>query len=657
MCGILGVIGGQGSEAERRAEITSLATSLLHRGPDSGGEWVEQDSAVALGHRRLSILDLSAEGHQPMSSASGRFVISYNGEVYNYSEMADELQTLGHSFRGHSDTEVLLAAVEQWGVEGMLEKANGMFALALWDRQERELSLVRDRVGIKPLFYAWLDGRFLFSSELSVITKAARSTLEIDSQQLALMLRYNYVPAPYSIYRGVFKLLPGSLLKLSRADLEGVPESFDPEKSVRKYWSLEESATKGSHSPFRGSYPEALSQAHELLRDAVSMRMISDVPLGAFLSGGVDSSLVVALMQEQSSVPVKTFSIGFEESSYDEAVFAKAVAEHLGTEHTELILSATQAASAVPLLGAMYDEPFADSSQLPTYLVSKLARESVTVSLSGDGGDELYYGYRRYPESENLWAKISWCPAPLRQLVAKLLFAVPLFKLQRLYDQLFRPGAKGEKYRNPFFMAYQIAVVLSSRNKADVYDLFLTHWLADERLLQGPVPTLSFLPQHRAWELGLNESSTLMLLDALTYLPDDILCKVDRASMAVSLEARVPLIDYRMLEFAWTLPNNYRFTADSSKRILRDVLYEYVPKSLIERPKMGFGVPIGAWLRGELRDWAEDLLSEERLKREGHFNAKYVRRLWQDHLSRHSHAQTCLWNILMFQAWREAHWN
>ncbi len=657
MCGILGIIGGEGGERERRAEITSLASMLTHRGPDSAGEWIEQDSALAFGHRRLSILDLSTEGHQPMHSASGRYVISYNGEVYNYQGMAEELAALGHSFRGHSDTEVLLAGVEQWGLGGVLARANGMFAIALWDREKKELSLVRDRVGIKPLFYAWVAGRFVFASELRVITKAARAALEIDRRQLALMLRYNYVPAPFSIYQGVYKLLPGTVLSLSGEALKAPPSSFDPSVSPQAYWSLEDSVSPHSEPGFRGTYPEAKAEAARLLKDAVSMRMIADVPLGAFLSGGIDSSLVVALMQEQSSSPVQTFSIGFNESTYDEAVYAKAVAAHLGTTHTELYLSASEAASAVPLLGSMYDEPFADSSQLPTYLVSKLARESVTVSLSGDGGDELFYGYRRYPETEALWQKISWCPSSIRRLVASLLFALPLFSLQRLYDQLLRPGAKGEKYRNPFFMAYQIAVVLSSREEKDLYDLFLSHWLANEKIMREPVSELSVLPKHKAWSLGQDTSSTMMLLDALTYLPDDILCKVDRASMAVSLEARVPIVDYRMLEFAFSLPNEFRFAPNASKRILRDILYDYVPRKLIERPKMGFGVPIGSWLRGELRDWAEDLLSEARLERDGLLNVRYVRQLWQDHLSSHAHAQNCLWNVLMFQAWKQAHWD
>ncbi|MDI6770538.1 MAG: asparagine synthase (glutamine-hydrolyzing), partial [Anaerolineales bacterium] len=591
-----------------------------------------------------SILDLSPAGHQPMFSADGRYVIVFNGEVYNFGELRDELERLGHAFRGHSDTEVMLAAISQWGIESAVKRFNGMFAIALWDHRERRLTLVRDRLGIKPLYYGWMGDVFLFGSELKALRAHPAFRAEIDRDALALYLRHNYIPAPYSIYRGVFKLTPGTFLTI-RAD------SRPAQDQPQVYWNARQIVESGLAHPFEGNEQEAVEALDAHLRRSVGLRMIADVPLGAFLSGGVDSSTIVALMQAQSHLPVKTFTIGFHESGFDEAKYAKAVARHLGTQHTELYVSPEQARAVIPLLPKLYDEPFADSSQIPTFLVSQLARRHVTVSLSGDGGDELFGGYNRYFMLDAIWKRIGWMPLSLRKLASSAAKAVPT----RLWPTLFRFLPDLADFPNPADKAQKLAEIIASPSPEAIYLDLVSHWKQPASVVLNAREPVTALLDRSRWADLTSFTDQMMFLDLITYLPGDILNKVDRASMGVSLEARAPFLDdHQTLEFAWSLPRQYKIRGGQGKWILRQVLYRYVPRELIERPKMGFGIPIDSWLRGPLREWAETLLDERRMQQEGFFNPQPIRQKWAEHISRKRNWQYHLWDILIFQAWLEA---
>jgi asparagine synthase (glutamine-hydrolysing) len=597
-----------------------MTGALQHRGPDDEGLWVDSATGVGLGHRRLSILDLSPEGHQPMVSPDQRYTIVFNGEIYNFLDIRAELEQASFRFRGGSDTEVMLAAFSAWGVEDSVRRFNGMFAFALWDRQERTLWLSRDRLGKKPLYYGWAGRRFLFGSELKALRAHPEFHGEIDRGALALYMRLSYIPSPYSIYRDVAKLPPGTLLAI-RSDDCGSNAKPVP------YWCAQEAVEEGVSDQFRGSYQDAQEELDGLLRDAVRIRMIADVPLGAFLSGGLDSSLVVALMQMESRVPVRTFSIGFPEITHDESGHARAVAQHLKSDHTELYATPEEARAVIPRLPEIYDEPFADPSQIPTYLVAALTRSQVTVGLSGDGGDELFGGYGAYFSNHRFYEKYGHLPKNLRTGLSTGLRAFPSARARRLGQNL------------------------NFSSDEQIHHSLISHWAEPGNLIPGAIePPTAFDDTSRHIDT-LNFIERMMYLDAVTYLPDDILVKVDRASMAVSLEARCPLLDYRVFEFAWRLPFEMKVEKTRGKRILRDLLYRRVPRELVDRPKQGFDVPLSDWLRGPLRAWAEELLSEERLRQEGWLRPEPVRRAWQRHLAGTEDNRDRLWTILMFQAW------
>jgi len=648
MCGLAGFFGGNWAAGEQaaRATLGGMAACIGHRGPDGTGLWLDAEHRLALGHNRLAILDLSPAGDQPMTSSSGRFVIVYNGEVYNHEDLRRRLLDEGFptNWRGHSDTETLLAAIEAWGLKATLERAVGMFALALWDRQTKQLSLARDRLGEKPLYYGWqgkgADRTFLFGSELKALAAHPAFGGEVDREALTLYMRHAYVPAPHSIYSGVKKLLPGSFLTL---------EAGSEKPVVDLYWSGAEVARKGVEATRLGSPEDYVDQLEHLLSDAVGKQMLSDVPLGAFLSGGVDSSTIVSLMQAQSSRPVKTFSIGFHEQAYNEAEHAKAVARHLGTEHTELYVTADQAMAVVPQLPSIYDEPFADSSQIPTLLVSRLARDHVTVSLSGDGGDELFAGYNRYKITDSYWRKLSRIPRPLRGALGGGLGSVS----PRTWDKIASIVAPilpaSSRMALPGDKIIKAAGALPSRSADELYNNLISIWRDPGSVVIGASESLS--PLLKSDLRGLSDIERMMALDMLSYMPDDILVKVDRAAMSVSLETRVPFLDHRVVELAWSMPMDVKLRDGQTKWALRQVLYRHVPKQLIERPKMGFGVPIDSWLRGPLKAWAEELLDEGRLRREGYFRPEPIRRIWQAHQSGSANMQHQLWAVLMFQSW------
>ncbi len=639
MCGIAGFIGASnigGGNLDDVAE--AMAASLAHRGPDDQGIWTDAAAGTALVHRRLSIIDLSPAGHQPMISADERFVISYNGEVYSYQPIAAEFAARGHKFRGHCDTEVILESFALNGVEPTLKRMIGMFAIALWDRRERTLTLIRDRLGIKPLYWAKFGQLFLFGSELKALRAHSGWTPRIDRNAVAAFMRHNYIPAPHTIYEGVHKLEPGTVLTLP----------WQGEPRITRFWDARAVARDGINHPLQGSDSELTEQLEELLRDAVGRRMIADVPLGAFLSGGVNSSTVVALMQAARSGKVKTFSIGFDIPGFDEAPHAAAVARHLQTEHTELMVTSDQALDVIPRLPQWYDEPFADSSQIPTYLVSAMTRRHVTVALSGDGGDELFAGYNRYQLTQQFWRTLSLLPRSLRKSAAAAVSAIAPDRWTSLLSALpsrLRPPQAGDK-------VHKVASVLKLDSADAVYRRLVSHWEPSEVMLQAREPR-SILDDESVRREFPDLLSRMQFLDLVTYLPDDILTKVDRASMAVALEARVPLIDHRVVEFTWRLPQEAKVRGGTSKWLLRQVLYRHVPPALIERPKMGFGIPLGEWLRGPLRGWAETLLNEKRLREAGLLDPAVVGRYWQEHIDGRRNWQYLLWNVLMLEAWRE----
>jgi asparagine synthase (glutamine-hydrolysing) len=644
MCGIAGMVDWRAAtSAERLRSIgEAMIETVRHRGPDAGAVWVEAEGGVALGQRRLAIIDLSSGGAQPMHSADRRYVITFNGEIYNYRDIRRELQAAGRSMRSDSDTEVLLEACALWGVEAAIERAIGMFAFALWDRKTRSLVLARDRLGIKPLYYAASPQRVLFASQLKAFRAAPDWTPTIDEDAVVGYLRHAYIAQPRSIYREAEKLAPGHILTL-RQGVTPAPKCF---------WDLRGIAVAGQRRNDPAPDADAaVERLDALLRDSVNLRMIADVPLGAFLSGGIDSSTVVALMQAQSARPVKTFSIGFHESGYDEAQCAKRVAAHLGTDHTEFYVEPRHALDVIPQLPEWFDEPFADSSQIPTYLVSELTRKHVTVALSGDGGDELFAGYNRYLWAERVAHAMRLLPAPLRSASASALRALAPQSWNRMFAFVpagWRPALPGDKL-------HKITTLLGNPAPDAIYRRLVSQWERPEA-----VAATGSEPRGVLWDETVARDfpelvARMQFLDMATYLPDDILTKVDRATMAVGLEGRVPLLDHRVVAYSWSLPLSLKVRAGRGKWLLRRVLDRYVPRSLIDRPKMGFGVPIDAWLRGPLRDWAESLLTPARLKSYGFVRVEPVRRAWQEHVEGTHNWQHPLWTVLMLQAWR-ARW-
>jgi asparagine synthase (glutamine-hydrolysing) len=636
MCGIAGFLDLERRSGSQELEALghAMAATLSHRGPDARGLWTDPESGVVLGHTRLSIVDPSPAGAQPMVSSCGACVLAYNGEIYNAGELRPELEALGRRFKGHSDTEVLVEAIAEWGVRPTVERLIGMFAFALWHRRDRKLTLVRDRLGIKPLYHGRQNGRLVFASELKAFEVLPNWRPELNRDALAAYLRLAYVPSPHSIYRGIDKLAPGHMASI---DSSGKVE-------IAPFWSVEQAAERGKISRFEVSDREATETLEMLLADAVGRRLVADVPLGAFLSGGIDSSTVAAMMRLRSNAPVRTYSIGFKEEGFDEAPHARAVAAHLGTEHTELYVSPAEAQAVIPDLPNIYDEPFADSSQVPTYLLSKLTRGHVTVALSGDGGDELFAGYTRHR-----FARLaSNMPAPVgRALACGLGVAGP-----EIWERLFslmpvtrRPRLAADK----MFKAAR----LFRAGEENGYRSLISAWDEPETLVNGgKEPTGPIFDPSVAQALS-DPLDRMQYLDTITYLPDDILTKVDRASMAVALEVRVPILDHRIVEFSWRLPGRFKMRRGQGKWLLRQVLYRHVPRKLVERPKSGFAIPLATWLRGPLRAWAEDLLSEKRLAEGGLLNPAPIRARWSEHLEGARNWHASLWPVLMFQAWRQ----
>jgi len=652
MCGFAGVLSLQSGDHGDEI-ISRMNEAIAHRGPDDAGIWSDREAGISLAHRRLSIIDLSPAGHQPMHSAGGRYVIAYNGEIYNHNDLRQELESSGNApdWRGHSDTETLLACIEVWGIEKALQKSIGMFTLALWDRKKRALFLARDRLGEKPLYYGWQGNTFLFTSELKALKAHPAFSTEIDRDALALLMRHNYIPAPYSIYKGIKKLKAGTILRLDRKDsLSRAGSLPEPEP----YWNLSEIVGLSAKNPFTGNDSEAVETLDSLLLDAVGQQMTADVPLGAFLSGGIDSSSIVALMQAQSKQPVKTFTIGFDEKGYNEAVHAKAVARHLGTEHTELYISPDDALNVIPRLPSLYCEPFSDSSQIPTFLVSQMTREHVSVSLSGDAGDELFGGYNRYFWANRIWNKLKMFPTPIRKAMAQGLRYMPAERWDGMYNAIEGLLPASARITKPGDKTHKLAEILTAGSAEAIYHRLVSHWKQPEEIVINASEPSTILTDRTDWPDFSDFNHLMMYLDTMSYLPDDILTKVDRAAMGVSLETRVPFLDHRVVEFAWQLPLHMKIRDGQGKWILRQVLERYVPRELTERPKMGFGVPIDSWLRGPLREWAEELLDETRLRNEGYFNPAPIRQKWQEHLSGQRNWQYHLWDVLMFQAWLEA---
>lgn len=644
MCGIVGYWPTTGV-TNALGVTRQMIETLRHRGPDGDGLWQDGVEGPVLAHARLAIVDLSPAGAQPMHSATGRFCISFNGEIYNHAEIRSRLERenlVVAQWRGHSDTETLLAAIEAWGLEGALDAATGMFAVALWDGLQRRLTLVRDRFGEKPLYYAMTRSGLVFASELKALMQSGLIERRLSRDAAAAMLRFNNIPAPQTVFEDVFKLSPGHLIDFGAPTRPNAP---------RAYWQAITAWQRGQ--TFSGSDPEAVHELERRLSSAIGDQMVADVPLGAFLSGGIDSSTVVALMQAQSARPVKTFSIGFDDPAYNEADAAKAVAAHLGTEHTELYVTPQDALGVIPHLATMYCEPFADSSQIPTHLVARMARKHVTVALSGDGGDEVFGGYNRYLFGPGLQRRIASIPRPLRRALARLIDALPPQRwdtvvgvIEKLLPSTWRFKDAGDKLA-------KLARALPARNAAELYESFISQWPTPTSAVPGSVDRRASPEWHALGLQGLSFAEQMMIQDVLGYLPGDILTKVDRAAMSVSLEGRIPFLDHHLYEFAATLPMRFKVRDGVTKWLLRQVLYRHVPQGLIDRPKVGFGIPLDRWLRGDLRDWAESLLSRQSLAAVGMFDATVVRDAWQQHLSGRRNLQHPLWCVLMYQAWHQ----
>ena len=641
MCGITGFLDITKSTTinSLKSNIKQMSDSIKHRGPDDSGDWCDPESGIALGFRRLSIIDLTPTGHQPMFSADHRFVMVFNGEIYNYQSLRDELLKLGHSFNGTSDTEIMLASILQWGLKKAITKLNGMFAIGLWDRQEKTLHLVRDRLGIKPLYYGWFGNIFLFGSELKTLRHHPGFEGQINRDALSQFMRFSYIPSPNSIYQGVYKLQPGSILTINA-------EAPRQENHPQPYWTAKDIIQSSMAQSFAGGDFEAINVLETRLTNSIGLRMIADVPLGAFLSGGIDSSVVVALMQKQSNRPVQTFTIGFNETGFDEALHARAVAKHLRTDHTELYISPEETLSVIPRLPILYDEPFADPSQIPTFLVSQLARKHVTVSLSGDGGDELLGGYNRYFWTDQIWNNVGHVSQTIRKQLSRGINAIP----PKYWNLLLHFS----KFSNPADKIYKFASLLEANNPESIYLNLISQWKNPSDLVVGAHEPETIINASSSWTNERNLSENMMALDLVTYLPDDILAKVDRASMGTSLEVRAPFLDdHETVEFAWKLPLKMKIRDGKGKWILRQLLYRHVPREMVDRPKMGFGVPIDSWLRGPLKGWAQELLDEKRILKEGYLYPTEIRKKWEEHVSGSRNWQYDLWNVLMFQAWLE----
>ena len=644
MCGITGFWGPGFRAEEAERVLRDMTDAIRHRGPDDAGLWVDSEQGLALGHRRLSILDLSPTGHQPMASRDGRYVIVFNGEIYNFAELRQRLTAEGATFRGTSDTEVMLAGITSWGLAKAVRAFAGQFAFALWDRESRELHLVRDRLGEKPLYYGRMGDTLLFGSELKALRAHPAWRGSVDRNALTLYMRHGCVPAPYTIYEGVLKVEPASIVTVSEGQ----------RSETCRYWHLEDVVRHGLEHPLAGDDTEVVDQVERVLAKAVGEQMVADVPVGAFLSGGIDSSVIVALMQAQSSRPVRTFTIGFHDGAYDEATHARAVADHLGTEHTELYLSPEEARAVIPSLPSMFDEPFADSSQIPTFLVAQLARQEVTVALSGDGGDELFGGYYRYFVGDQLWRGLQPLPRWVRRLGAAVLKTPSPKSWDAIIGgiQSALPGSE----RTPRIgeRIHKLATVAAAKNGPEFYRAMISYWQEPDQVVLGGHEPLSVLTNNRAIVESLSAVEQMMYFDARSYLPDDILAKVDRATMAVSLESRAPLLDHRVVELGWRVPMSMKIRDGVGKIALREVLYRHVPRSMVERPKMGFSVPIAEWLRGPLAEWGGDLLSEQRIRNAGFFEPRAIGRAWQEHQTGSRNWEEPLWAALMFEAWREA---
>ena len=648
MCGFVGFLGGEIAKNSELANATlvSMATEISSRGPDSSGSWSDVDSSIGMGHRRLSILDLSSSGHQPMASKSCRYTIAFNGEIYNHLDLRCKLaEEMGDiSWLGTSDTETLLACIDRWGVHETLNQLVGMFAFSLWDDTGKILTLARDRIGEKPLYYGWQgagnDKVFLFGSDLKAFKAYPKFNALVNRDALCLFLRHNCIPSPHCIYEGFNKLDPGCYLNISI-------DQMSPK--ITRYWSAEALVQSGVDNPLSGDFTEISENLESKIIKAVNRQSISDVPLGTFLSGGIDSSVITALLQSQSSKPVKTFTIGFEEEAYNEAIYAKNIAQHLGTEHTELYVSSQDSLDLIPELSNIYGEPFADSSQIPTFLLSELAKKDVTVVLSGDAGDELFCGYNRYNFADDLWRKLRFLPASSKNVIAKLLMSVP----SRVWDKAPSFSFGGDSSSRLAEKIQKVSGVLKATSPDTLYhDLISDCKNPSEWVIDGIEPGIT-IPKNKEVYKNLGSKRFMMLKDILGYLPNDILTKVDRASMGVSLETRVPFLDHELVEETFRVPVSMHLYGGKSKAILRDILYKYVPQHLIERPKMGFGIPLDIWLRGPLRDWAENLLDETRLDDEGFFVTARVCQIWKEHVDGSKNWSSQLWNILMFQSWLE----
>ncbi len=629
MCGFVGCANFY--EANTSWFLEALS-SLQHRGPDSAGIWQEQSSGVILGHRRLAILDLSPRGHQPMVSSNKRFCLVYNGEIYNFRILRKQLEEEGYSFRSESDTELILAAIEKWGVAQAVSLFVGMFAFALWDQQEKVISLVRDRLGIKPLYYGEVGKNFFFSSELQAFYSHPEFRAEVDPNSLALYFQYSYVPTPLSIYQKIKKLPPASILQFSTQK--------NTVLDISSYWSLEEIVKNGLTYPIEDTGKDLEKKVERVITQSIQDRLLSDVPVGAFLSGGIDSSLVVALMQKLSSCPVQTFTLGFDSAQYDEAQYARSIAEHLGTDHHELYLSAHDIFPLIERLPEIYDEPFADSSQIPTLLISQLARQNVTVALSGDGGDEVFAGYNRHIWGQKIYQNLERVPRVFRKAFAYFLTQIP----PSLWDTfLFSNHQSGRKAGEKI---HKLARILPASSPMEMYQALVSRFPFTKELGYLPADESIFIEK-------LSPTLQMMYQDSLTYLPDDILTKVDRASMSCSLEVRVPFLDHRVVELAWGIPLSFKVRKKQGKWILRQILQQYVPSALFERPKMGFALPLGFWLRTGLRDWAESLINSSLLQSHPLLEKKVVDQFWQEHLSGKKNWQDELWNILLYLSWEE----
>jgi asparagine synthase (glutamine-hydrolysing) len=638
MCGLAGFLRPAGfSTSDSQQTLNRMIQGLRHRGPDDAGTWLDGDAGVALGHRRLSILDLSPTGRQPMTSESGRYVLAFNGEIYNHLELREDMESASSVvvWRGRSDTETLLGGFDRWGIEPTLKRTTGMFAVAVWDHESKKLTLARDRIGEKPLYYGWQGDVFLFGSELKALRVHPAFGHEIDRDVVATYLRCGYIAAPRSIYGGILKLQPGTSVQISPTDAPGTC-ALQP----RSYWSLREVAEAGLSQPFVGSDADATEELERRLQRAVSLQSVADVPLGAFLSGGIDSTTVVALMQVRASRPVKTFTIGFHEAEYQEAEYAKSVAQILGTDHTELYVTPREAMQVIPNLPLLYDEPFGDSSAIPTFLVSQLARQHVTVCLSGDGGDELFGGYPRYRRVAEIWRAMAHIPLSLRKQLSGICSTASRF------SRMSKIG----------WQANRLALYLSANTPEECYEVQLLqrHDSQEFVLGSGRAATESSASGIGATLPNASLLSKMMYADGLSYLPDDILTKVDRASMGVSLETRVPMLDHHVVEFAWRLPPHLKVRGRETKWLLRQLLRKFIPTVLIDRPKMGFAVPVNQWILGPLRDWAEDLLCEDRLRRDGVLNPRLTRELWLRHAKHPSIEGDSLWHLLMLQSWLSA---